>query len=104
MTSATLLSLAILCIGAAIATGALGPYVVGSALARVLVAIVMPTDLLYPTLAVTALVDGALLYSFLRAAAEEPRSEPAPGPIRLATALARSPRGPRTARTSLPCG
>ncbi len=71
MTTQILLVLAVVCLGASTSFGALGPYLVASVLARVLVAAGVVPALGTETLVVTALIDGCLVWSFFRAVAEE---------------------------------
>lgn len=68
-----LLVLVVVGLGAATVASAPGPYLVVSAVARVLVAVGVAPELVYPTLAVTAIIDGYLLWSFFHATAAEGR-------------------------------
>ncbi|NVB78285.1 MAG: hypothetical protein HOV81_07820 [Kofleriaceae bacterium] len=70
MTTGILVVFALITVGVSTTTGALGAYLVASGLARVLLALTI-APLGYPTLVVTALVDGALIWSFLQAAAAD---------------------------------
>lgn len=67
--TAILLALALVAVAVSTTTGTLGAYLVASSAARVLLALAVPLD--YPTLVVTAIVDGMLIWSFLQAAAAE---------------------------------
>jgi hypothetical protein len=70
VTTGILIAFALVTVGVSTTTGALGAYLVASGLARVLLALTV-APLGYPTLVVTALVDGALIWSFLQAAAAD---------------------------------
>lgn len=70
MMTELLLALSLLAVVAATATGAPGAYLVATWAARVVVAIADVPGLGFPTLVITAIVDGSLLWSYFQAAPE----------------------------------